>query len=101
KELLATNISKAKDLEYEDEIKEEIELGQNLFVGIYISSSMTIKLICPNSNPTILEYPVERFADWFKCVLIDLLFHSNFKKFDPTILKTSHTISKDAIAYNF
>lgn len=83
KDLLQRNISKAKELEIEGNVIEEIELEEDLFIGIYLYTTLEIRLIFKNNKQVALDRDRTQLADWLLCILIDHLYHCNFKKFNP------------------
>lgn len=94
------NIEKAKDLSADD-IKEEILLYENVFLGIYITDFIDIKLVIKNGLTEIAGIEESKFKSIITYLLIDTLFTSQFKKFTPLNLEESLTTAENQIIYNF
>lgn len=101
REVIYRNIEKAKDLA-EDNVKEEIEIFSDVYLGIYIDEKVELKLVLMKSGQkTIDGIDATRYKEIIKTILVDTLFSSRFKKFDSAYLQESTTISDEQIEYNF
>ncbi|WP_407478703.1 putative phage abortive infection protein [Elizabethkingia anophelis] len=100
KELLYLNIEKAKDLNTES-IEESILLFENVFLGIYITDIIDIKLVIKHNLTEVLGIPTPKFNKIITYILIDLLFTSQFKTFSPSYLDESVTTAGNQVTYNY
>ncbi|MFN1215791.1 putative phage abortive infection protein [Chryseobacterium kwangjuense] len=98
--LVYSNLEKAKELS-EDDIIEEIQLYDNIFIGIYISDIIEIRLIIKNKPSSIAGINESKFKNILTYILVDILYTSQFKKFDVAFLEESTTTTENQVIYNF
>lgn len=98
--LVLVNLDKAKQLT-ENDIKEEIEIFPNIYLGIYIEDNIDIKLVIKNNETKIDNIELPIYKEVVKYILIDILYSRSFKSFDENNLQESTTTSQGQLEYNF
>jgi hypothetical protein len=98
--LIFLNLEKAKNIEV-NEIKEEFELEDSVYIGIEIEDSIVIKIIIDNSCTSILNEEIIFFGKLFEGLLVDILYHSKFIDFNQDVLNKSIITKRDQVIHQF
>jgi len=88
-ELITTNLHQAGNLDQTTEVREEVTIFEGVIVGIYIEDLVEIKVMVDLTVIEVIGLPLARFVKFMECISIDVLYHSQFKKFEAMLLAPS------------
>ena len=87
--LITTNLHQAGNLDQISEVREEVKVIDGVILGIYIEDLVEVKVIIESEVINIMGLSVTNFVKFMESITIDVLYHSQFKKFDTTLIDIS------------
>ncbi len=81
-ELARRNLVDAMDLENMSETREEITLSKGIIAGVYVDVDFVFKLYVNDEGKIPFDFDEDKFMLFLSCVLLDIFYHSKFRKVD-------------------